>query len=108
MAFDQNTQNNQNQLFITIAESIQHFESKTQTDVVVLDSSKAFDIVPHQSLLHKLDHYVIRRTTLNQMQNFLTNRNQKVVVYGSSSESACVRSGVAYCSRTATFFYLYQ
>ena len=41
------------------------FESKTQTDVVVLDFSKAFDIVPHHRLLHKLDHYGIRGTTLN-------------------------------------------
>ena len=40
-----------------------NFESKTQTDVVVLDFSKAFDVVPHQRLLHKLDHYEIRGTT---------------------------------------------
>ena len=59
-----------------------------------MDFSKAFDVVPHQRLLHKLDHYRIRGTTLNWIQNFLTNRTQKVVVDGSSSESACVRSGV--------------
>ena len=38
-------------------------------DVVVLDFSKAFDVVPHQRLLHKLDHYGIRGTTLNWIQN---------------------------------------
>ena len=79
---------------ITTDEFIQNFESKTQTDVVVLDFSKAFDVVPHQRLLHKLDHYGIRGTTLNWIQNFLTTRAQKVVVDGSSSESARVRSGV--------------
>ena len=36
----------------------------------------------------------IQGTTLNRIQNFLTNRTQKVVVDGSSSESARVRSGV--------------
>ena len=41
-----------------------------------------------------LDHYGIRGTTLNWIQNFLTDRTQKVVVDGSSSESARVRSGV--------------
>ena len=56
--------------------------------------SKAFDVVPDQRLLHKLDHYRIRRTTLNWIQNFLTNRTQKVLVDGSSSESALVMSGV--------------
>ena len=50
---------------ITTDEFIQNFESKTQTDVVVLDFSKAFDVVPHQRLLHKLDHYGIRGITLN-------------------------------------------
>ena len=79
---------------ITTDEFIQNFESKTQTDVVVLDFSKSFDVVPQQRLLHKLDHYGIRGTTLNWIQNFLTNRTQKVVVDGSSSESAHVRSGV--------------
>ena len=82
----------ESQLFITTDEFIQNFESKTQTDVVVLDFSK--DVVPHQRLLHKLDHYGIRGTTLNWIQNFLTNRTQNVVVDGSSSESARVRSDV--------------
>ena len=35
-----------------------------------------------------------RGTTFNWIQNFLTNKTQKVVVDGSSSESARVRSGV--------------
>ena len=79
---------------ITTDEFIQNFEGKTQTDVVVLNFSKAFDVVPHQRLLHKLDHYGIRGTTPNWIQNFLTDRTQKVVVDGSSSESARVKSGV--------------
>ena len=51
-------------------------------------------VVPHQRLSHKLDHYGIWGTTLNWIQNFLTNEIQKVVVDGSSSGSACVKSGV--------------
>ena len=84
----------ESQLLITTDEFIQNFEGKTQTDVVVLNFSKAFDVVPHQRLLHKLDHYGIRGTTLNWIQNFLTNRTRNVVVDGSSSESARVKSGV--------------
>ena len=56
--------------------------------------SKAFEVVSQQCLLHKLDHYGIRGATLNWIQHFLTNRTQKVVVDGSSSESARVKSGV--------------
>ena len=43
-------------LLITTDEFIQNFERKTQIDVVVLDFSKASDVVPHQRLLHKPDH----------------------------------------------------
>ena len=84
----------ESQLLITTDEFILNFESKTQTDVAVLDFSKVFDVVPHQRLLYTLDHYGIWGTALNWIQNFLTNRTQKVVVNGSSLESAGVRSGV--------------
>ena len=56
---------------------------------------RSLTLSPNQRFLHKLDHYGIRGTTLNWIQNFLTNRTQKVVVEGSSSESARVRSVVA-------------
>ena len=55
----------ESQILIKTDKVIQNFESKTQTDVFVLDFSKAFDVVPHQRLLHKLDHQGIRETTLN-------------------------------------------
>ena len=71
-----------------------NYEDKIQTDLIVLDFRKAFDVVPHQRLLHKLDHYEIRGSTLLWLQNFLTTRSQKVVVDGSFSETAHVGSGV--------------
>ena len=76
----------ESQLLVTTDEFMQTFKStQTQTDVVVLDISKAFDVVRYQRLLHKLDHYGIQITTLNWIQNFLTYRTQRVVVDGSSS-----------------------
>ena len=77
----------ESQLLITTDEFIQNFESKTQTDVVVLDFSKVFDVVHHQRLLHKLDHYGIQKTTLN-------NSTKKAVVDCSSLESARMMSSV--------------
>ena len=65
------------QLLLTADEFMQNFEGKTQTYVVVLDFSKAFAVVPHQCLLHNLDHYGIRRTTLNWIQHFMINTTQK-------------------------------
>lgn len=57
----------------------------SQTDVI-LDFSKAFDSVPHERLLVKLDFYGIRGKMLNWIRAFLTNRKQKVSVNGVLSD----------------------
>ena len=57
-----------------------------QVDVILLDFSKAFDKVPHQRLLHKLQYYGVH----DKIQSFLTNRTQQVAL----SSSAPVLSGV--------------
>ena len=51
----------ESQLLLTSEDLVQNYEDKIQTDLIVLDFSKAFDVVPHQrlGLLHKLDHYGI-------------------------------------------------
>ena len=65
-----------------------------QTDVVLLDFSKAFDKVSHQHLSAKLDHYGIRGNTLNWINSFLSDRKQAVSVNGSHSTWVNVTSGV--------------
>ena len=83
----------ESQLLLTTEDLVQNYEDKIQTDFIVLDFSKAFDVVPHQRLLHKLDHYGIRGPTLLWIRNFLTTRTQKVVVDGSFSDTAHVGLG---------------
>ena len=61
---------------------------------IVLDFSKAFDRVPHERLLRKLDHYGVRGSTLKWIRAFLTNRVQQVKVEGATSDSVQVLSGV--------------
>ena len=65
-----------------------------QTDMLVLDFSKAFDRVPHQRLLRKLEHFGVRGTTHSWIASFLSGRTQSVVVEGSSSDRVPVVSGV--------------
>ena len=66
-----------------------------QSDVIIMDFSKAFDKVPHNRLLLKLKFYGIRNNTLDWIKNFLyLNRQQCVVVDGESSAPAPVLSGV--------------
>ena len=50
------------QLILTVQDLVKNLDSKGQTDIILLDFSKAFDKVPHQRLLHKLHHYGITGT----------------------------------------------
>ena len=65
-----------------------------QTDMIILDFSKAFDRVPHKRLLNKLHHYGVRGQTHQWIESFLSNRTQQVIIEGESSETVPVISGV--------------
>ena len=43
-----------------------------QTDIIVMDFAKAFDKVPHQRLLSKLNYYGIEYNTLKWIEDFVT------------------------------------
>ena len=66
----------------------------SQTDLVLLDYSKAFDKVSHQKLLLKLHRYGIRGPTLKWIQAFLSDRTQTVVLENEKSNIVPVTSGV--------------
>ena len=68
--------------------------STTQTDMLIMDFSKAFDKVPHKRLNYKLNWYGIRGDTLEWITDFLCSRSQGVVLDGATSDSAPVLSGV--------------
>ena len=74
-----------------LAESL---DNGRQVDMMVLDFSKAFDRVPHQRLLKKLDHYGVRGETYNWIRSFLTNRSQQVIVNRETLDNVPVVSGV--------------
>ena len=65
-----------------------------QVDVAVMDFSKAFDVVPHQRLLRKLEFYGIGGSSLVWIEDFLTGRTQQVVIDSEFSVVAPVTSGV--------------
>ena len=66
-----------------------------QTDVTILVFSKAFDTVPHDKLLYKMNRYGVHENTLKWLSSFLKDRTMKVVVVeGEESKSVKVESGV--------------
>ena len=82
------------QLISAIHDWAKGINFRSQTDVILLDFSKAFDSVPHERLVVKLDFHGIRGKVLNWIRAFLTNRKQKVSVNGVLSLSRHVVSGV--------------
>jgi hypothetical protein len=63
-------------------------------DVVYLDFAKAFDSVPHQRLISKLNSYGIISEVQSWITDFLVGRRQRVHVNGSFSDWSEVTSGV--------------
>ena len=84
----------ESQLVITMHDIMQNFDNKKQTDLIILDFSKAFDTVPHNKLLFKLNNYGIDGKMNNWIQSFLTQREQQVIIEGESSSPCSVDSGV--------------
>ena len=69
-------------------------DSDTPVDAVFLDFRKAFDCVPHKRLLMKIEKLGITGNLLKWITDFLTNRQQRVLINGISSEWTEVSSGV--------------
>ena len=82
------------QLLVTMHDLLQANDARVQVDIAILDFSKAFDTVPHDKLLHKLDAYGIKGSLHKWLSSFLQERHMNVVVEGEHSESAPVESGV--------------
>ena len=75
----------------TLLESL----SKRQISLLLLiDFSKAFDMVEHSILLKKLEHYGIRGVALKWMQSYLNSRKQYVSVNGKNSTTRDMKYGV--------------
>ena len=67
-------------------------------DVIYLDFQKAFDKVPHQRLILKLKSHGMGNSIINWIEQWLTDRVQRVVVGGEVSSWKSVLSGVPHGS----------
>ena len=63
-------------------------------DAVYLDFQKAFDTVPHQRLIYKVESYGIGKSIVDWIRDFLTDRRQRVALNGHFSQWADVTSGI--------------
>ena len=63
-------------------------------DVIYFDFAKAFDSVPHQRLISKLQAYGIKGNVLKWIIEYLSDRKQRVILNGYKSPWSNVLSGV--------------
>ena len=83
----------ESQLIEFVTDIVDNSHAK-QTDIIILDFSKAFDKIPHNRSLYKLENYGIRCYTLKWMKAFLENQEQCIVVNGERSDFVALLSGV--------------
>ena len=72
----------------------QALEKGNSVACVFFDISKAFDTLPHHLILFSLTRVGICGSLLLWLQDYLSDRSQRVVLYGSASSTASVTSGV--------------
>ena len=83
-----------NQLLSITTEIYEAFENYDEVRAVFLDISKAFDKVWHRGLIHKLKKCGINEKLIVLLENYLTNRIQRVVLNGQASDWEKINSGV--------------
>ena len=73
---------------------LQGMDGQKLTGAVFIDVKKAFDLVNHQCLLHKLEHYGVRGPSLIWFEDYLTTRSQRVQHQNELSSSLRLDFGV--------------
>ena len=83
-----------NKFVMFLVEITNWVDDGSPVDVIYLDFQKAFDNVPHQRLILKLKSHGMGNSIVNWIEQWLTDRRQRVVVDGEVCSWKSVLSGV--------------
>jgi hypothetical protein len=79
---------------VLLNQNIASVYSQRQSDSVYFDLSQAFDKVPHNLLLDKINNFGLSSFYVNWFQSYLSNRSSFVRILGKFSSPFSVLSGV--------------
>ena len=96
------------QLLNIIDEWSQAVDEGYAVNCLHLDFMKAFDTVPYQRLLRKLESYGITDRLLSWIRDFLSNLVQRVIMNGTPSSWSDVLSGIPQDSVLGPLLFLYS
>ena len=74
---------------------------------IFIDFAKAFDTVPHEILLKKLNHYGIRGQLNDWFRDYLSNRNQETIINNIASSPRTLKFGVPQGSVLGPLLFLF-
>ena len=80
--------------FFKVIDDFTRLMYKHEIDVIYLDFKKAFNLVPHKRLIGVLRQYGVIGRTLNWITDFLSGRQQRVLITDSRSSWQPVKSGI--------------
>ena len=95
-----------NQLLSITHEIYQSFDDNLEVRAVFLDISKAFDKAWHEGLIFKLKQNGISDKILNIITDFLSFKEQRVVLNGKASPWVSIEAGVPQCSILGPLLFL--
>ncbi len=100
-----------NKCVVFLKEITEWVHDGSPVDVIYLDFQKAIDKVPHQKLILKLKSRGMGTSIVNWIEQWLTDRRQRVAVDGEVSSWKSVLSGVLQgsdCTRAYFIFGIHQ
>ena len=95
-----------NQLLYLSDEIARALDDGKEIRSVFFDISKAFDRVWHGGLLHKIQNFGIKGKLFDWIKSYLSDRSQKVILNGKSSNIIKTNAGVPQGSILGPFFFL--